>query len=978
MFNMFCEKYIVILLAIVFNFSTAQTFSGVGGNIPKNDYVIFDINVNGSGILNSNYGLEKICVNIKFPHDENLKLVLRSPFGSMIILSENIGGQGSDYIGTCFDGVSANSIALGEAPFTGNYLPESSLGILNNNQSGDGKWSLLIYNNSTSLSGNLINWSLTFGNKPVITPPNPPYPNWTANIPTTCSSEAFCDYGKSFCGVYNNAYGMPAVNPQKGYIKFKASGKSASFRIWIKNGGPDRDLGGYLPIELYFSIYRSDCITSGQQPLATFVLPYDLNTIPDPNFFELKLNDILEECQLYTIKLEGINNKCYFEYAIEQTTGINLKEILVDPPSAKICAGDSVDLNVIQGCGPFIWSPSTGLNTTSGRHVIASPTITTLYKVSSIGACSKTKEVLVEVVPKPIASAGPDQTKCSNIFQMNANVPASGENGFWEVINGNVSPSVSSDPKQIFVLSSQTATLRWTVDNGICNISDDIKLVNTLPSNTNINFSYESPICIKKYNFLSPKLPTSFVAGGVFSSTSGLVINPTTGIINLALSSPGNYLIKYNKYLNPTCGTVDYGTYIEIKPYKNPVIKFRFPEAICNDIISVLPIFPPDFQSGGTFSSSSKDLSIDATTGMIDVRNSKNGVYIITYNYPGSLADCVAPDSYSQQISISAKPQYTQNLDVFSCNVSGTGIGSFKLISTKSLITTETNAKVSFYKTLPDAEQDQNQINDTDSYPNEVPYHDTIFARIYAPNKCTVYATLDLYVRENVYSDTLGDDPYYICQGTVLELDAGKGFFAYEWLPTNETSQKINVTTPGEYCVKLTSLEGCSFVQCVSVKEGKLLDFNIEIISSSLVVYVTSGSAPYEYSLDGIRWQNENQFPYTKGITYNIFVREKGKANCIASKTLHIPFIPNVITPNGDGINDFWDLSSLNFYSGVIKVKLFNQQAALVKEFTLQNGDIPSNNSVNTYQNLSSGTYWYLIEIPNFTILKGWLLVKNR
>jgi hypothetical protein len=36
-----------------------------------------------------------------------------------------------------------------------------------------------------------------------------------------------------------------------------------------------------------------------------------------------------------------------------------------------------------------------------------------MYKVSSTGACSKTKDVLVEVVPKPIANAGPDQTKCS-------------------------------------------------------------------------------------------------------------------------------------------------------------------------------------------------------------------------------------------------------------------------------------------------------------------------------------------------------------------------------------------------------------------------------------------------------------------------------------------------------------------------------------------------------------------------------------
>jgi len=973
---MFYKKYIIILLTIVFNFCTAQTFTGAGGNIPKNDYTIFDINVSGIGILNSSQGLEKICVNINFPHDENLKLALRSPFGSIIILSENNGGQGSDYSGTCFDGISANSIILGEAPFTGNFLPETSLGILNNKQSGDGKWSLIIYNNSTTLSGNLISWTLTFGNQPVIVPPDPPYPICNANIPTTCTNEGFCDYGKSYCGVYNNAYGTPYLDPQKGYLKFKASGKSAFFRVWIKNGGPDRNMDGSLPIELYVSIYNSDCITSGSEPLEKFLLSYDLDSRPDPNYYDLKLNNILEECQLYTIKLEGINNRCYFDYAIEQTSGINLKEIVVDPPSAKICAGDSVDLSVIEGCGPFVWSPSAGLNTTSGSHVVASPTTTTTYRVSSTGACSKTKDVLVEVVPKPIASAGADQTKCSNIFQMDANVLASGENGFWEVINGDVSPNDSSDPKQIFVLKSQTATLRWTVTNGICSVSDDITLVNTLPPNTNLNFSYESPVCIKKYTFLPPQLAAAFSSGGTFLSTSGLVINPTTGVINMAQSSPGNYLIKYNKYINPTCGTVDYGTYIEIKPYTNPVINFNFPDAICNDVNSVVPNLPSGFQSGGTFSSSSTSLSINPTTGMINVASSQNGVYTITYNYPGSLADCVAPNSYSQKVSISSKPQYVQNLDVFSCNLSRTGIGSFDLGSTKALLTGEANATVSFFETLQDAEQNQKQIDDLKPYPNEVPYHDEVFARISVPNKCTVYATLDLNVRDNVYSDTLGEDPYYVCNGTV-ELDAGEGFDNYEWSPTKETSRNIYVTTPGEYCVKITSKEGCSFVQCVTVKEGDLPEFTIEIISSNLTVNVTSGNAPYEYSLDGKTWQNENQFPYSKGKTYTIFVREKSKPNCVASKTLHIPFIPNVITPNGDGINDFWDLSSLNFYSVAIKVKLYDKHGTLVKELTVNDGK-NLGNEINPYQNLSSGTYWYLIEIPNFAMLKGWLLVKNR
>jgi hypothetical protein len=70
----------------------------------------------------------------------------------------------------------------------------------------------------------------------------------------------------------------------------------------------------------------------------------------------------------------------------------------ITPSEATICAGSSVSLEV-NGGGNYTWSPSTGLSTTSGSTVIASPDVTTTYTVSSDvgGLCSGSQTVTVNV-----------------------------------------------------------------------------------------------------------------------------------------------------------------------------------------------------------------------------------------------------------------------------------------------------------------------------------------------------------------------------------------------------------------------------------------------------------------------------------------------------------------------------------------------------------------------------------------------------
>jgi gliding motility-associated-like protein len=69
--------------------------------------------------------------------------------------------------------------------------------------------------------------------------------------------------------------------------------------------------------------------------------------------------------------------------------------------AVSICAGSSTTL-IASGASSYSWSPSTGLNTTSGSTVIASPTATTTYTITDpTDLCEIPRNITVTVNPLP-------------------------------------------------------------------------------------------------------------------------------------------------------------------------------------------------------------------------------------------------------------------------------------------------------------------------------------------------------------------------------------------------------------------------------------------------------------------------------------------------------------------------------------------------------------------------------------------------
>ncbi len=113
-----------------------------------------------------------------------------------------------------------------------------------------------------------------------------------------------------------------------------------------------------------------------------------------------------------TYTVTGERNGCITTAQV--TVAINPPPALSISPSTIICAGSSTNLTA-SGASTYIWSPATGLNTTTGASVVASPAFTTTYTVTgrSAGGCISTATVTVTVNQLPALSVSSSRTICA-------------------------------------------------------------------------------------------------------------------------------------------------------------------------------------------------------------------------------------------------------------------------------------------------------------------------------------------------------------------------------------------------------------------------------------------------------------------------------------------------------------------------------------------------------------------------------------
>lgn len=148
-------------------------------------------------------------------------------------------------------------------------------------------------------------------------------------------------------------------------------------------------------------------------------------------------------------------------------------------PEQFICTGASVELNV-SGLNNYSWSPATGLNTTTGETVIATPATSTRYLVTGTEpttGCAFTDTIMVNVGKPVVRITAPITTWCGT-RATGVTLTARGGNTFrWFPSTGLNDTTTAS----VIALPTQTTRYRVIASNG-CETDTEFVTITVTPA----------------------------------------------------------------------------------------------------------------------------------------------------------------------------------------------------------------------------------------------------------------------------------------------------------------------------------------------------------------------------------------------------------------------------------------------------------------------------------------------------------------
>ncbi|WP_241775082.1 choice-of-anchor L domain-containing protein [Chryseobacterium sp. ERMR1:04] len=220
-----------------------------------------------------------------------------------------------------------------------------------------------------------------------------------------------------------------------------------------------------------------------------------------------------------------------------------------------------------------------------------------------------------------------------------------------------------------------------------------------------------------------------------------------------------------------------------------------------------------------------------------------------------------------------------------------------------------------------------------------------------------------------------------ICVSDKITLDAGSGpNYTYTW-STGATTQTIEVGTPGAYTVTINNgvCVKAYTTQVIQAIIPQIINVNYNENGTMMITASNPSNGPLEYSADnGLTWQNSNTFTnIARNIVVQIRVRVKN-TSCVGFLEYFTFVMQNVITPNGDNINDKIDFSGLMTYKD-FKASVFDRYG---REVYKAEKIRPYWDGFFQGKRLPTASYWYQLNFDDPaskkpTVKTGWILLKN-
>jgi len=216
---------------------------------------------------------------------------------------------------------------------------------------------------------------------------------------------------------------------------------------------------------------------------------------------------------------------------------------------------------------------------------------------------------------------------------------------------------------------------------------------------------------------------------------------------------------------------------------------------------------------------------------------------------------------------------------------------------------------------------------------------------------------------------------YTICEGVPVALTAPDGL-VYTW-STGAQTQGIEIATAGNYSLTLSNGQ-CStthnFAVELTVLPASGLEFQYTICEGTPLALAAPDGLEYTWSTGA---QTQSIEVATAG-SYSLTLSNGGCSETHSFEVIvnncdeEVPFIQRGISPNGDNLNDFFDLSS----NGQLNLSIYNRYGQEV--YTRKNYTAEWIGQTTSGEQLPTGTYYYVIQQLSGTATTGWIYINRE
>lgn len=293
-----------------------------------------------------------------------------------------------------------------------------------------------------------------------------------------------------------------------------------------------------------------------------------------------------------------------------------------------------------------------------------------------------------------------------------------------------------------------------------------------------------------------------------------------------------------------------------------------------------------------------------------------------------------------------------------------------------------------YFQTLEGMNLQQDKIQTPSAYSFELAKGITrLYVKVSKPGFCPDFFTIDVVLNTTPMMSIA--DAYY-CKNDLIGIDIRPNFTGlnvvyYQWefpdgrILAGPTQDYLSgIKTVGNYKVTLTNSLACSYTvlfKVINVDTPEIVSLRGE---NDYYIVEASGlpGRKIVYSMDLIHWQDSPKFGNLKQGDYTFYVKYFD-SDCYGDPRRGKIFtVNNSITPNGDGINDFWKLSGLGVFAEPSSLRIFDKYGTIVYQ-QVSNTEFTWNGKLSD-RNLPSDAYWYVIIAADGRTYKGWILLKNR